>query len=64
MRTGYEEAKHLLNHYMMEVWTKAGLKWDNDNNIEVDGIIDAIRDGVDEQIRNALANRRANNGKE
>ena len=59
MRTGYEEAKHLLNHYMKNAWTKAGLKWDNDNSIEVDGIIDAIRDGVEEQIRNA--NRRADN---
>jgi hypothetical protein len=63
MRTGYKEAKHLLNHYMMEVWAKAGLKWDSDNSVEVDCIIDAIRDGVDEQIRNALANRRADDGR-
>lgn len=58
MRTGYEEAKHLLNHYMQEAWIKAGLKWDADNSVEVDGIIDAIRDGVDEQIQEALTNRR------
>ena len=61
MRKGYDEAKHLLNHYMQEAWEKAGLKWDADNSVEVDGIIDAISDGVEEQIRNALANRRADN---
>ena len=64
MRTGYEEAKHLLNHYIANVWEKAGLKWDADNSVEVDCIIDAISEGVEEQIRNALANRRADDGRE
>lgn len=59
MRKGYDEAKHLLNYYMKKAWENAGLKWDNDNSVEVDGIIDAIRDGVEEQISNA--NRRNDN---
>ena len=58
MRTGYDEAKHLLNHYMRKAWEKAGLKWDNDNSVEVDCIIDFIRDGVEEQIKEVLTNRR------
>ena len=54
MRQGYDEAKHLLNHYLKNVWAEAGLKWGSDNQVEVDAIIDSIQEGVQKQIEEAL----------
>jgi len=35
-------AKKALVYYMQKAWEAAGLKWYNDNTVEVEGIIDDI----------------------
>jgi hypothetical protein len=37
-----EYAKHLLVYYFEIVFDKAGLPWDSDNVVEVEGIVDSI----------------------
>ncbi len=42
MPKGRDEAIHLLQHYFRTVWLKAGLKWDGDNNAEIEALVDAL----------------------
>jgi hypothetical protein len=37
-----EYAKHLLIHYFATAFEAAGLKWDNDNVVEIEGVVDSI----------------------
>lgn len=57
MTYGYDEAKCLLCFYMKTVWENAELKWDSDNRAEVEDIIGSIKDGVEEQINEAMQDR-------
>ncbi len=45
-----EDAKRLLTHYFRMVWEKAGLKWDSDNDAEVEDIIDYLADGIKKEV--------------
>lgn len=39
-----QEATHLLQHYFRTVWLKAGLKWDSDNNAEIEVLVTLLLD--------------------
>lgn len=49
--TARNDAVRLLQHYMRAVWTKAGLRWDADQNAEIEALIDAILTAAATDIR-------------
>ena len=44
------EAKRLLAHYLRTVWERAGLKWDADNQAEVEDIVDLLIEAATEPV--------------
>ena len=42
-------AKRLLTHYFQTAFQGAGLRWDNDNRVEVEEIIDLIFAEINDQ---------------
>ena len=42
-----QKAAILLSHYFQLVFKKAGMKWDSDNNMEMEQIVDEILEGVE-----------------
>ena len=46
-------AKRLLVNYFRAVWSATGVKWDGDNQAEVEGIIDEIFDEIAEHAQPA-----------
>ena len=49
------EAKELLTHYFRLAFEKADVKFDYDNQCEIDTIVDLIFDGVIAEIEKRLA---------
>lgn len=57
-------ATHLLSHYLRTAWEAAGLRWDSDNDSEVQQIIEAIKamakddrvEGLEGQVESTKAN--------
>lgn len=47
------EAKRVLNHYIRKAWEASGLRWDSDNEAEVDGIVDDLVRGIKAEINEA-----------
>ncbi len=45
------QAKRLLVHYLQTVWKKAGLKWDGDNEVETEEIVDSIIDAAQADVQ-------------
>jgi len=45
-----QQATKLLTYYFRLIAQKAGVNWDSDNNAEVEQIIEAIFDEIDESI--------------
>ena len=43
-------AKILLNYYMRKSWEASGLLWDSDNESDIDSMVDAIVEGVKQEI--------------
>lgn len=46
----FSEAKRVFNHYMRKAWEASGLRWDSDNEVEVNGIIDDLVNGIREEL--------------
>lgn len=42
----YEQAAHTLKYYFRELWEQAGLKFSGDNEAEIEGIIEDIKQGI------------------
>lgn len=42
MSAAQERARKALKHYLRQATQAAGLKWDSDNDVEVEGIVDDI----------------------
>ena len=49
-----QEAKKLLTHYFRLALEEAGVKFDNDNQVEIEAIIDLIFDGVMYEVEKCL----------
>ena len=45
-----EYAKKILKYYLKMVWEKSGLKWDSDNDAEIDNMVENI---IEEAVRSA-----------
>ncbi len=43
-------AKRVLNYYMRKAWEAGGLRWDSDNEVEVNAIVQDIVDGIKEEL--------------
>ena len=43
-------AKILLNYYMRKSWEASGLLWDSYNESDIDSMVDAIVEGVKQEI--------------
>jgi hypothetical protein len=50
-----KKANYLLRYYLRTIWEKAGLKWDSDNDAEVDEIIDDIENTISDEIEGSEA---------
>jgi len=44
-----EQAVKLLTHYIQVAWTRAGLKWDSDNEAEIREAVESIIDAASNQ---------------
>jgi len=44
------DAKRLLNYYIRRAWEAGGLRWDSDNEAEVNAIVDEIVSGIKKEI--------------
>lgn len=50
-----EYAKKVLVHYIKHAWEAAGKRWDNDNRVEVEGIVDDIIEAAKQELREEAA---------
>ena len=52
------EAARLLKHYLRTAWRAAGLKWDSDNDAEVDGLVDDLKGEIKADVMQSIARER------
>lgn len=44
------DAKRILNYYIRKAWEAAGLRWDSDNEAEINAIVDEIVVGIKQEM--------------
>lgn len=47
-------AQQILCHYFSLIAERAGIKWDYDNDHEVNGVVDSIIEAVKDELRHEL----------
>jgi hypothetical protein len=52
------KAKSNLKYYFRLLATKQGIRWDSDNDAEVEAIVDYILDAVDQKLKKILSTAR------
>jgi hypothetical protein len=55
MTTNQERAARLLKHYFRLIAQKSGIKWDSDNDSEIEQIVEAILDAASEKTDEAIS---------
>lgn len=49
--SNYEDAVHLFKYYFRLAAIKQGIKWDNDNDVEIEAAIDSLINATIDRIK-------------